>query len=640
MESAERKLAAILAMDVVNYSSKMSANEQGTLRQLKECREIIEKVVSFHKGRIFNTAGDAFMIEFASPVTALDSALTIQKQISERNYKLAEDDHLEFRIGVNMGDIMIEEDNLFGEGVNIAARLEGIAPAGGICISEMVYSMAKGKVQASFNDQGDQNLKNINEPVRAYFVEERAAGPKTSSKGKSHSQTGFKANWVIAGAMLVCGIAYWVVNSQNENGEEVASTTELNTLVVVPLENLGGDSEQETFALGLSQELATGLTRGAKGLNIIGLSSQPANLQETAKKMGATYFLSGSLRSSSDTFRVTVKLLNADTLGALWTDTYDKDKSAKNIFEIQDAVVSDVLDELVGNGAILSSDLANRVKTKGTASLSAYECVTFANVVFMRSLSLEDYKKSISCLSNAVESDPQYAEAWGRLGELKSFGVAFGYDQDSSLINDSIAALDRAIALDPNNALFYAGRAEVYYHDQQWQKMYEDGEKALNLAPNDAFVLTGVGYQHLWGGTCTTEQVMDVDAEYGKYISGNCRWQKGVRYLEKGHRLDKANLHPGNNYGLGWYYWISGDYDKALKTAQMINQPNWIWWHLLIGMSHHGLGNTEAAREKFLAAENLIGSNGIDALYPLYTHWRVEEYWPLHEKIYKGYNFK
>ena len=133
MESAERKLAAILAMDVVDYSAKMSEDEQVTLRNLKECRKIIEDVVSSQKGRVFNTAGDAFMIEFASPVTALDSAIEIQKKIKERNYKAAQNEHLEFRMGVNMGDIMIEGENLFGEGVNIAARLEGIAPEGGIC---------------------------------------------------------------------------------------------------------------------------------------------------------------------------------------------------------------------------------------------------------------------------------------------------------------------------------------------------------------------------------------------------------------------------------------------------------------------------------------------------------------------------
>ena len=285
MESAERKLAAILAMDVVDYSAKMSEDEQVTLRNLKECRKIIEDVVSSQKGRIFNTAGDAFMIEFASPVNALDSAIEIQKKIKERNYKVAQNEHLEFRMGVNMGDIMIEGENLFGEGVNIAARLEGIAPEGGICASEMVYSMAKGKVDAVFNDQGVKNLKNIDDPVRVYFVDENIAGSKKRPRKTDSSWTSFNINWAIAAAIILGGVAFWVFNGTQVAVDKVATPSELNTLVVVPLENVGGDADQETFAMGLSQELATGLTRGTYGLNIIGLSNIPEDLKTLSEEL-------------------------------------------------------------------------------------------------------------------------------------------------------------------------------------------------------------------------------------------------------------------------------------------------------------------------------------------------------------------
>ncbi len=639
MESAERKLAAILAMDVVDYSAKMSEDEQVTLRNLKECRKIIEDVVSSQKGRIFNTAGDAFMIEFASPVTALDSAIEIQKKIKERNYKVAHNEHLEFRMGVNMGDIMIEGENLFGEGVNIAARLEGIAPEGGICASEIVYSMAKGKVDAVFNDQGVKNLKNIDDPVRVYFVDKTIAGSKKRPRKTGSSWTSFNISSAIAAAIILGGVAFWVFNGAQVAVDKVATPSELNTLVVVPLENLGGDADQETFALGLSQELATGLTRGAQGLNIISLSLRPDNLQETAKKLGASYFLAGSLRSSSDTFRVTVKLIDANTIGSLWTDTYDKSKSAKNIFETQDAIVSDVLDELIGNGAILSSEVANRTIAKGTNNLTAYECVTFTKVVFIRSLSKNDFDKSLACLKDAVISDPQYAEAWVHLGLLYSWAHVFGFSKGETLLSDAISSLDRAVAIDPNNAYAHTTRAEAYFHNDEWNDMHASANQALELSPTDVRVLSQTGYQKLWGG-CNSDEIMDVKADFGKYTSGSCRWQEAVQILEKANRLDKANMFPGDNYGLWWVYWARGDYEKALKIVNELQQHTWIWWHMLTSIANHELNNSLSAREGFLKVEEMLDSNSLDSVFKLYTHWKVEEYWPFHEKIFQEYNFK
>ena len=167
----KRKLSTILAMDVVNYTAKMGANEEETLEQLAACREIIQKTVASQQGRIFNTAGDAFMIEFASPVGAVSAAIDIQKQIAFKNTDLAIDKRMEFRAGINIGDIIIEGENLFGEGVNVAARLEGISPPGGICISEMIHTVVEGKVTGKFVDQGPQNLKNVGKPVRAFYLE-------------------------------------------------------------------------------------------------------------------------------------------------------------------------------------------------------------------------------------------------------------------------------------------------------------------------------------------------------------------------------------------------------------------------------------------------------------------------------------
>ena len=405
----ERKLATILAMDVVDYSAKMSHNEESTLQSLKQCRGIIEKVVSDQKGRIFNTAGDAFMIEFASPVAAVGSAVLIQKEIKARNYSLSVDEHLEFRMGVNMGDIMIEGDNLFGEGVNVAARLEGIAPSGGICISEIIHSVVKGKVDVDFIDQGPQQLKNIEEPVRAYYADLEPGGAKPKRPKDQKRTSAFDMRWAVAGVALVVVLLAGYFGGQAQKEVEVAEESTLNTILVLPLENMG-DDEMSTFAQGLSQDLANGLTRTAKSLNVVGLGETPQDIDSIVKKSGAKYLLKGSIRQAGESIRLAISLVDTISKGTIWTANYDKTLTAGNIFELQDTIVDGVVDELVGNGAVLVRDVVKRLQTKGTDNLTALECVNFFRVTFLRIQTPEAFKTSYNCLKQVVKDDPSYSD--------------------------------------------------------------------------------------------------------------------------------------------------------------------------------------------------------------------------------------
>ncbi|MAW34265.1 MAG: hypothetical protein CMK56_07635 [Proteobacteria bacterium] len=600
MESAERKLAAILAMDVVDYSAKMSQDEQVTLRSLKECRKIIENVVSSQKGRVFNTAGDAFMIEFASPVTAVDSAIKIQKQIRERNNQLAENEHLEFRMGLNMGDIMIEGENLFGEGVNIASRLEGVAPVGGICVSEMVYSMTKGKVDVNFIDQGQKNLKNIDEPVRAFFVEQ-GTGEKSKSKKRSRANTKFNINWAIAGAIGVGAIVFALINNQQVPREENSAPAELNTLVVIPLENLGTDSSIN-FANGISSDLANGLSRAAKSMNVINLGKRPEKLEEITDKTGASYIISGNVRQAGDAIRLSVNLLDASNLSTVWTETYDKSMTASNIFELQDEIVKGVINELVGNGAILARDIAKEIEKKGTDNLSAYECVTYVTQVHHNTWSPETHNQALECLRAAVVSDPSYSDAWTYLSHEIAWGYSlFGTFTKESL-NEGIQAADNALRLDPESGMAYAHKAKILFFQQDWQAMYEAGEKAVRLAPANSEVLGNVGQIMLWAGDCSIEELTDFDAKPETYASGRCGWQTAFQHLIKAYKLDTTNNFPYENYALHDYYTIRGEYSSALQAMERTAAPGFFWWDLKVGIAHAGMGNKDKADAHFNAA--------------------------------------
>ena len=276
MNSTERKMAAIVAMDVTSYSEKMGRDEEGTLKHLRACREIIETVVAENRGRVFNTAGDAFMIEFSSAVSALSAAVEIQNLIKNRNESLEEIERMYFRMGVNVGDIIIEGDNLYGEGVNIAARLEGIGAPGGISISEKVYVEVRRKFNFVFEDKGNQELKNIEYPVRVYELNTDAVGTSGgfSSTSRKKSLTQNPRNMIVVGlSALVVAIAGYFFVAQKGILKSSDSAKVANTILFLPVETLSKDDLAKNFAFGLTQDLHSSLSR-ATGLNIIKVSKK------------------------------------------------------------------------------------------------------------------------------------------------------------------------------------------------------------------------------------------------------------------------------------------------------------------------------------------------------------------------------
>jgi adenylate cyclase len=301
----ERRLAAILAADVVGYSRLMGINEEATLAALKVCRrELIDPKIAEHRGRIFKTTGDGALVEFASAVNATRCAMEIQHAMAERNAAIPEDSRIEFRIGINVGDVIIDEADIFGDGVNIAARVESIAEPGGISVSEDAWRQVQGKIAANFFDTGEQSLKNITRPVRVYRVE------------FGEHRTGWPA-------------------------ARTSPTPDKPSVAVLPFQNMSGDPEQDYFCDGLVEDIITTLSK-LDGLRIIARNSsfvykgRPIDVRVAAKELGVRYVLEGSVRKSGNRIRITAQLIDAKDGTHLWAERYDR--TIDDIFVIQDEI--------------------------------------------------------------------------------------------------------------------------------------------------------------------------------------------------------------------------------------------------------------------------------------------------------------
>ena len=408
MNKENRKLTTILAMDVVSYSSKMAEDDVGTLKLLSERRQIIEKFSKSHGGRIFNTAGDAFMIDFSSPVEAVNAAIKIQKEIFQLNKNLSKEKNLEFRVGINMGDVIIEGENLFGDGVNIAARLEAIAPPGRICISGSVHSLLSNNVQKNIYSKGKQKLKNIKNPVSAFFIE-TIDGSNVAKDFKVSNARLEKYKLLGAGGLVAClivGLFLFLFDGKEE------INVKLNSIAISPITTGSKEQEKINLAAGLTQDIAASLTRASKKLNIIQLNKCEEDISNISKNTGAKYLINGDIKEAGNNIRVTVNLVDTENLDTVWSDRFDKTFEIDNLFKLQDEIVTNIIDALVGNGDILARDVSKIGLTATSQNLDSYACLNFARVQFFASFTFEHYNKALECLKKSVVDDPQYAEAW------------------------------------------------------------------------------------------------------------------------------------------------------------------------------------------------------------------------------------
>ncbi|MGH6902448.1 MAG: adenylate/guanylate cyclase domain-containing protein [Geminicoccaceae bacterium] len=454
-----RKLAVILAADVAGYSRLMAADEEGTLAMLNVHRRVIDELIGRHHGRIFSTAGDSVMAEFASAVEAVRCAAAIQRETERGNADLPEPRRMLFRVGVNLGDVMVSGDNLFGDGVNVAARLESAAEPGGICISSAVHDQIRNKVDLGFEDLGERSLKNIGHPVRVFGLRREApAEPGPLSERPAVTRP--------------------------------SRPSAFPSIAVLPFANFGGDPEQEYFADGITEDLITELSRFQE-IRVIARNSvmtykgRPARAQEVGRELGVRYVLEGSVRKAGERVRITAQLIDATTDHHLWAERFDRDLA--DIFEVQDEVTSRIVATLAGK---LVESERRRVRSARTGNLEAYDCVLRGRELWER-FTLEDNREARRLYEKAIELDPDYARAYASLAwtylvehserwagaEDQPLERALEYARQGVMVNrashsnhlvlgqvclskglhdEALEALETAIALNPNDADGYA----------------------------------------------------------------------------------------------------------------------------------------------------------------------------------------
>ncbi len=438
-----RRLAAILAADVVGFSRLMEADEAGTLAALKARRKnVLEPLVAKHSGRIFKTTGDGVLVEFASAVNAVQCAVEMQQGMAVANEGQPEDRQVVLRIGINLGDVMVEGSDLYGDGVNIAARLEALADPGGILVSGTAYDHIKSKVKVGFEDIGAQSLKNIAEPVHAYRV--TGTLPVTIPATKP--------------------------------------TTGKPSIAVLPFANMSDDPEQRYFSDGITEDIITELSR-FHSLFVIARNSsfqyrdKAVDVRRVARELGIQYVVEGSVRKLGDRLRITAQLIDASTGNHLWSERYDRE--LKEIFAVQDQVIQTVILTIVGRVNAAQLEVTRR---KRTANLAAYDCYLRGLESFNTAGSDADSQANV-WFAKAIELDPHYAESLARF----AFNTAtMSYYGDGPVrLNHARTLAENAVALDPNESWGYCALGYIDMCDGDLAASAENFKRAMRLNPND-----------------------------------------------------------------------------------------------------------------------------------------------------------
>ena len=455
----ERRLAAILAADVVGYTSLMGADEAGTLRRYTELRQgVLEPLIARHRGRVVKLIGDGLLVEFASVVDALACAVAWQASVDAEDPALDDAQRFRFRIGVNLGEVIVQDGDIHGDGVNIASRLEGIAAAGEICVSDDAYRQVRGKLEVAFEDLGEKDLKNVAEPVRVY----RIATTLREAAGD---------------------------DAQGESADPAARPA----IAVLPFANMSGDPEQEYFSDGLAEDIITALSHW-RSFPVIARNSsfsfkgQNVRVQKVSRELGARYVLEGSVRKAGDRVRITAQLIDAESGHHVWAERYDR--QMEDIFDVQDEITNRIAAAIVPE---LEHFEHRSSRTKPTEDLNAWDYYLRGMETF-HDETCDSTAASIGMFQAAVDLDPNYCDAWARLGWCHARLVMLRCIEDpASSLKRGFEAARKAVALDDGSALAHLSLGTVYVWNEDTALGLGEAQNAVQLNPNFAIAAMAVG---------------------------------------------------------------------------------------------------------------------------------------------------
>jgi adenylate cyclase len=593
-EGFKRKLTAILSADVEGYSRLMGDDEEATVRTLTAYREVLATLIKQHNGKVIDSPGDNLLAEFVSVVDAVQCAVAVQKEIDARNTELPENRRMQFRIGINLGDVIQEEDRIYGDGVNIAARLEGLANPGGICISKTAFDHIETKLPLGYDYLGEQTVKNIAKPVGAYRV---LMEPRVTVAGKSIDKKILpkKRKTILVGVVAVIVLAVaggiWQFYTGRPT-EEPASVEKMAyplpdkpSIAVLPFNNLSGDPQQNYFSDGITENIISALSR-VQNLFVIARNStftykgKAVKIQQVAEELGVRYVLEGSVMRSEDKVRITAQLIDAIKGHHLWADRYDRD--LKDIFTIQDEITKKTITAIhvkltKGEDAIAWGS--------GTNNLNAY-LKELQAVEYITQFSKEGVAMAQRLSKEAIELDPGYASAHRTLGLTHMHEVFLGMSKSpkESMAN-AMKYVKKAIELDDSEAKSHSTLSMLFIYTKQQDEAVLKGELAVNLNPNsaDAHAFLGMAY---------------------RYVG---RWEDAIEQYKKANRLNP--IPPSwYLYGIGLSYAMTGQYEEGIRECKKALQeaPNspYVHTHMTIIYSLAGLEKEAKAQAKKLIKVN------------------------------------
>src|SRR5262245_60237286 len=512
----QRKLAAILAADVVGYSRLMREDEAGTLESLRARRKnVLEPLVAKYRGRIFKLMGDGVFVEFSSAVSAVECAVDLQKGMAEGNVAATPQRPLQLRVGINLGEVVVEDGDLYGDGVNLAMRLQELAEPGGIGVSAKVHAEVARKLELAYEDLGERALKNIAERVRVFHV------------GSGHP-------------------------AARERHQPTTPTLPAKpSIVVLPFVNMSGDAEQEFFADGLTEDILTELSR-FRDLFVISRNSSfksksnAMNVQQVAGRLGVQYVVEASVRKAGNRVRVSAQLIDAEIDRHVWAERYAR--QLDDIFAIQDEVTPAIAATLPGRVEAATRD---RAVHKPTANMAAYECVLAGKTLHHRS-NRADNAEALRLIERAIGLDPKYAHAHAWRACVLGQAWTYGWRTDREATwNEVVGSLQTALSLDQNDSDVHRILAAVNVASDDLDKAMYHQERALNLNPNDDLIVVQQGEILTWLG----------------------RPEEGIDWIGKAMRLNP--YHPERFWShLARAYFGARRHEDAVASLKRISAPD------------------------------------------------------------------
>jgi adenylate cyclase len=575
-ERVERRLAAILAADVAGYSRLMGVDEEGTLARLKALRrELADPKIKEHRGRIVKTTGDGLLLEFASVVDAVRCAVEVQREMAERNADEPPDRRIEFRMGINVGDIIKDGRDIHGDGVNVAARLEALAEPGGICVSRVVRDQVRDKLAFSFEDMGEQQVKNITRPVRVHrIVLGEGAGPFEPPTGTS--------------------------------AKPPLPLPDKPSIAVLPFQNMSGDPEQEYFADGMVEEIITALSR-IRWLFVIARNSsftykgQAVDVKQVGRELGVRYVLEGSVRKAGGQVRITAQLIEAETDAHLWAERFDG--SLEDVFELQDRVAISVAGVMEPT---LQAAEIRRSAERPTNDMTAYD-------LYLRALALafswekDAIIRALDLLEQAIERDPRYGAALVEAASRHFEMHVNGWSEDPEVSRRKGTELVRralAVAGDDPNVLCKAAYALGYF-GEELEVAIALVDRGLELNPSSARGWQWSGWLRAWSG----------------------QPDLAIKHFETSLRLNPREQRANPFMGIGVAHFFARRFDEARVTLlrSLQEKPNWVPTHRFLASCYAHMGRLDEAQETVERLRTLT-----NVVVPGAENWRNPE----HRKLY------